>query len=142
MIMPNRISKEDYYMNIAKIVSMRSTCIRAHAGTVIVKNDTIVSTGYSGSPRGEPNCCDLGICERDRLRIEPGKNYELCLSIHSEANSIINAARSGVSIIDGDMYIYFERLDGQKKKHDGPCLMCSRMIKNAGIRALSFKEIV
>lgn len=142
MIMPNRISKEDYYMNIAKIVSMRSTCIRAHAGTVIVKNDTIVSTGYSGSPRGEPNCCDLGICERDRLRIEPGKNYELCRSIHSEANSIINAARSGVSIIDGDMYIYFERLDGQKKKHGGPCLMCSRMIKNAGIHVLSFKEIV
>jgi dCMP deaminase len=142
MIVPNRISKEDYYMNIAKIVSMRSTCIRAHAGTVIVKNDTIVSTGYSGSPRGEPNCCDLGICERDRLRIEPGKNYELCRSIHSESNSIINAARSGVSIIGGDMYIYFERLDGQKKKHGGPCLMCSRIIKNAGIHAIYFKEIV
>lgn len=140
--MPNRISKEDYYMDIAKIVSMRSTCIRAHAGTVIVKNDTIISTGYSGSPRGEPNCCDLGICERDRLRIEPGKNYELCRSIHSEVNSIINAARSGVSIIDGDMYIYFQRLDGKKKKHGGPCLMCSRMIKNAGIHSLSFKEVV
>lgn len=140
--MSNRISKEDYYMEIAKIVSMRSTCVRAYAGTIIVKNDTIVSTGYIGSARGEPNCCDLKICERHRLGIEPGKNYELCRSIHSEANAIINSARSGVSIIDGDMYVYFKRLDGQKKKHDSPCIMCSRMIKNAGIKKVIFKEIV
>lgn len=142
MNIADRILKEDYYMNIAKIVSMRSTCIRAHAGTIIVKNDVVISTGYNGSPRGEPNCCDLGVCERDKLKIEPGKNYELCRSVHSEANSIINAARSGVSIIDGDMYIYFERLDGQKKKHGGPCLMCSRMIKNVGIHNIFFEEVV
>lgn len=140
--MANRISKEEYYMKLAETVSLRSTCLRAHCGSVIIKNDTIVSTGYNGSPRGEHNCCDLGICERDRLRIEPGKNYELCRSIHSEANSIINAARNGVSVTGGKMYIYFERLDGQKKMHGGPCLMCSRMIKNAGIHALSFKEVV
>lgn len=69
-----RISKENWYMEIARIVSLRSTCIRAHAGAIIVVNDAIVSTGYSGSPRGEHNCCDIGICERDRLEIEPGKN--------------------------------------------------------------------
>jgi len=130
------------YMEIAKIVSMRSTCIRAHVGTVIIKNDTIVSTGYNGSPRGESNCCDLGICERYRLGIEPGKHYEICHSIHSEANAIINAARSGISVMDGDMYLYFERLDGQKIKHGGPCLMCSGMIKNVGIKKFIIKEVV
>jgi dCMP deaminase len=141
-IMPKRISKEDYYMEIAKIVSMRSTCIRARAGTIIIKNDAIVSTGYSGAPRGEHNCCDLGKCERNELGIEPGKNYEICRSIHSETNAIINAARNGVSVLDGLMYVYFERLDGQKKKHGSPCLMCSRIIKNAGIKKVIFKEIV
>jgi dCMP deaminase len=140
--MLSRISKEDYYMEIAKAVSMRSTCIRARVGTVIIKNDTIVSTGYNGSPRGGPNCCDLGICERDRLRIEPGKNYELCRSIHSETNSIINAARTGVSLTGGKMYIYFERLDGQKIMHGSPCKMCLRAIKNAGIKNYIFKEVV
>lgn len=129
-------------MEIARIVSLRSTCIRAHAGAIIVVNDAIVSTGYSGSPRGEPNCCDMGICERDRLGIEPGKNYELCRSIHAEANAIINAARNGVSIIGSIMYIYFERLDGQKKKHNDACFMCRRMIKNAGIEKYILKEIV
>lgn len=140
--MLNRISKEDYYMEIAKIISMRSTCIRARAGAIIVKNDAIVSTGYSGAPRGEPNCCDLGICERDRLGIEPGKNYELCRSIHGEMNAIINAARNGVSVLDGIMYIYFERLDGQKKKHGDVCLMCKRMITNVGIKRYILKEVL
>ncbi len=137
-----RISKEDWYMEIARLVSLRSTCLRAHAGSIIVKNDTIISTGYSGAPRGEPNCCDLGICERDRLGLKPGERYELCRSIHSEANAIINAARSGVSVFGGTMYIYFERLDGQKNTHGKPCLMCSRMMKNAGVNAFTFKEVV
>ncbi len=121
---------------------MRSTCTRARAGTVIIKNDSIISTGYNGSPRGEPNCCDLGMCERSKLGIRPGENYEICNGVHSEANAIINAARSGTSVIDADMYIYFERLDGQKVKHGGPCMMCSRMIKNAGIKKFVIKEIV
>lgn len=137
-----RISKEDWYMKIAQIVAQRSTCLRAIAGAIIVKNDAIISTGYSGSPRGEPNCCDLGICERDRLGISPGERYEICRSIHAEANAIINAARNGISVIDADIYIYFERLDGQKIKHGEPCLMCSRMIKNAGIKKYILKEIV
>lgn len=137
-----RISKEDWYMEIARIISLRSTCLRAHAGSIIVKNDAIISTGYSGAPRGEPNCCDLGICERDKLGIEPGKNYEICRSIHAEANAILNAAINGVSVLGGDLYLYFERLDGQKTKHNGPCLMCSRMIKNVGIKKFAIKEIV
>lgn len=138
----NRIGKEDWYMEIARIISLRSTCIRAHAGSIIVKNDAIVSQGYSGAPRGEPNCCDIGICERDRLGISPGQMYELCRSVHAEANAIINAARNGISVIDGEMYIYFERLDGQKKKHGDVCLMCKRMIKNSGIKKYILKEVV
>lgn len=137
-----RISKENWYMEIAKVISMRSTCIRAHAGSIIVKNDAIISTGYSGSPRCEPNCCDLGVCERDRLGLKPGERYELCRSVHAEANSILNAARNGVSVFGGTMYIFFERLDGQKTKHNGPCLMCSRMIKNVGIDKFVIKEVV
>ena len=137
-----RIGKDDWYMEIAKAISMRSTCIRARSGSVIIKNDVIVSTGYSGSSRGELNCCDIGICERDRLGIRPGERYEICRSVHSEANAIINAARSGTSVIDGDMYLYFERLDGQKTKHGGPCLMCSRIIRNAGIKKFVIREIV
>lgn len=137
-----RIGKEDYYMRIAEIISLRSTCLRAHAGAVIIKNDSIISTGYSGAPRGEENCCDIGICERDRLCIEPGKNYELCRSVHAEANAIINAARNGVSVMDGKMYIFFQRLDGKNKKCGDVCLMCHRMIKNAGIKEYVFKELV
>ena len=129
-------------MNIARDIAQRSTCLRAIAGAIVVKNDAIISQGYSGSPRGEPNCNDMGVCERDRLCIEPGKNYEICRSLHAEMNCIINAARNGVSVLDGDMYTYFERLDGQKKKHGSPCLICSRMIKNAGIKKVIFKEIV
>lgn len=129
-------------MEIARIISLRSTCIRAHAGSIIVKNDAIISQGYNGASRGEANCCDLRICERDRLGISPGQMYELCRSIHAEANAIINAARNGISVIDGDMYIYFERLDGQKKKHGDVCLMCKRMIKNSGIKTYILKEVV
>lgn len=137
-----RPSKEEYYMAIAKTVSERSTCLRAKAGAIIVKDDAIISTGYNGSARGEENCCDLGICERDRLGLKPGERYELCRSVHAEANAIINAARNGQSVVGGIMYIYFERLDGLKHKHGGPCLMCSRMIKNAGIKEWELKEIV
>ena len=137
-----RPDKDNYYFGIAKAISERSTCLRAKAGAIVVKNDTIISTGYVGSARGEDNCCDLGICERDRLKLKPGERYELCRSIHAEANAIINATRSGQSILDGTMYIYFERLDGRKEKHGGPCLMCQRMIKNAGIVEWKIQEVV
>lgn len=137
-----RISKEDWYMEIAKVISLRSTCIRAHAGAIIIKDDVVVSTGYSGSPRGKSNCCDSGICERDRLKIKPGQNYELCESVHAEINAIINAARHGVNIEGGKMYIYFERIDGNKTKHGGPCVMCKRALINVGIVDYSIKEVV
>ena len=137
-----RIDKQTYYLNIARAVSARSTCTRAKVGAIIVKDDVIISTGYVGSARCEDNCCDLGICERDRLKLNPGERYELCRSVHAEANSIINAARSGQSVVGGTMYIYFERLDGRKEKHGRPCVMCSRAIKNAGIVDWKFEEVV
>lgn len=137
-----RLSKDKYYQNIAKEVSERSTCLRAKVGAVIVKNDAIISTGYVGAARGEPNCCDVGECERMKLGILPGQRYELCKSVHAEANAIINAARNGHSVVDSVMYVYFERLDGGKIKHTGPCMMCARMINNAGIKRIYSEEIV
>lgn len=137
-----RPTKNEYYFELAKTISLRSNCLRAKVGAIIVKNDSIISTGYVGSPRGGINCCDVGRCKRTELGIEPGKNYEICESIHAEQNCIINAARNGQSVLDGTMYIYFERLDGQKKKHGSPCLMCQRMIKNAGIKEVKLMEIV
>jgi len=136
-----RLAKDKYYMAIAKVVAERSTCLRAKVGAIIVKDDTIIATGYVGSARGEPNCCDVGECERMKLNIPPGERYELCKSVHAEANAIINAARSGSNIVGANMYVYFERIDGGKIKHTGPCLMCARMIKNAGLTQVRVDEI-
>jgi len=136
-----RLAKDKYYMAIAKAVAERSTCLRAKVGAIIVKDDTIIATGYVGSARGEPNCCDVGECERMKLNIPPGERYELCKSVHAEANAIINAARSGSNIVGANMYVYFERIDGGKIKHTGPCLMCARMIKNAGLTQVRVDEI-
>ena len=134
-----RPSKDDYYIGIAHAVSMRSTCIRAHAGAVIVLNDRILSTGYSGSCRGDINCCDIGECERMRLNIKPGENYEKCKSVHAEANALLNTSSPAIG---GKMYLYFERFDEQNHVHGGPCTMCWRMIKNAGIKEFVICEIV
>ena len=127
-----RPSKDEYYLGIAKEVSKRSTCLRRRFGAIIVKNDTIVSTGYVGAPRKTPNCIDLGYCKREELKIKPGERYELCRSVHAEANAIINAARSGTSVLGGKMYVYGENIDGSPIDFE-PCKMCKRMIINAGI---------
>ncbi len=88
-----RVSKHNYYLDIAQTVSERSTCLRRRFGAIIVKNDVIISTGYNGSPRGRANCTDLGTCYREKLKIPRGERYELCRSVHSEANAIIAASR-------------------------------------------------
>ena len=92
----NRISKENYYLDIAQTVATRSTCLRKSFGAIIVKNDTIISTGYNGAPRGRKNCSDLGYCMRDNLGIPRGERYELCRSVHAEANAIIAASREQI----------------------------------------------
>ena len=91
--MDNRTSKQNYYLDIADSVLERSTCLRRKYGAIIVRNDEIISTGYNGAPRGRRNCSDLGRCTRETLRIPSGERYELCRSVHAEANAIISASR-------------------------------------------------
>ena len=91
-----RISKPNYYLDIAQTVAKRGTCLRRKFGCIIVKNDIIVSTGYNGAPRGRKNCCDMGFCQREHMGIPRGERYELCRSVHAEANAIISAARSEI----------------------------------------------
>jgi len=129
-----RLSKQNYYLNIAKEVAQRGTCRRRRFGAVIVRNDQIVSTGYVGAPRGAKNCLDLDECPRIKAKIPPGERYELCRSVHAEMNAVINAARAGVSILDGEMYVYGENSDGSLLDKSVPCKMCRRVIINAGLQ--------
>ncbi|MDD3735294.1 MAG: dCMP deaminase family protein [Candidatus Pacebacteria bacterium] len=128
-----RPTKEKYYLNIAKEVSGRCTCFRAKIGAVIVRDDQIVSTGYIGAPRGTKDCLERKNCLRDELNIPHGHRYELCRSVHAEQNCIINAARAGVSLLGGDMYIYSEDRDGNLTDAF-PCFICKKMIINAGLK--------
>ena len=128
----NRISKEDYYLNIAKAVSLRGTCLRRNYGAVIVKDDEIVSTGYTGNPRGSDNCIDIGTCFRIENNIPSGQNYEVCKSVHAEQNAIISANRH--EMIGSTLYLYGEDFKTKKELAVAlPCSICERMIINAGI---------
>lgn len=126
-----RISKTDYYLGIAKAVSLRSTCLRRRYGAVIVKNDEIIATGYNGAPRGEQNCCDTGECYRQRMGIPHGEQYEKCVSVHAEQNAIISASRS--EMIGATLYLYGWDVETGKSIDAAPCLICDRLIRNAGI---------
>ena len=126
-----RITKRDYYLSIAAEVAKRSTCLRRQYGAVIVKNDEIIATGYNGAPRGDENCCDVGSCWRDRHNIPHGEPYEKCVAVHAEANAIISASRN--EMIGSTLYLYgFEGFD-KPIDNPEPCIMCNRLIKNAGI---------
>jgi len=132
-----RPAKTQYYLNIAKEVAQRSTCLRRKFGTIIVRDDQIIATGYVGAPRGALNCTDTGTCEREKLQIPSGERYELCRSVHAELNAIINAARAGVSVLDGTMYLYGENIDGTLVEKLNACQMCRRAIINAGLEKLT-----
>ena len=126
-----RITKRDYYLSIAAEVAKRSTCLRRQYGAVIVKNDEIIATGYNGAPRGDENSCDVGSCWRDRHNIPHGEQYEKCVAVHAEANAIISASRN--EMIGSTLYLYgFEGFD-KPIDNPEPCIMCNRLIKNAGI---------
>ena len=129
----SRPNRDEYYLNIAKAVSVRSTCLRRQYGAVIVNHDEIVSTGYNGAPRGEPNCCDLGKCIKDELGLPHGEQYEKCVSVHAEENAIISAARK--DMIGAAIYIYGTQ-DGKKMEVVEPCSRCTRMMINAGLKYL------
>ncbi len=127
-----RTSKDLYYLGIAREVSTRSTCFRRAIGALIVRDDQIVSTGYVGAPRKTKDSLEHGYCLRDRLNIPHGERYELCRSVHAEQNAIINAARAGVSLLGGNMYIFGNSPDG-KVIDAFPCFICKKMIINAGL---------
>lgn len=136
MLNKKRISKDQYYINIAKEVAARSTCFRGWHGVIIVKDDQIISTGYVGAPRKTKDCFERENCLREELNIPHGQQYELCRSVHAEQNAIINAARAGVSLLGSKMYIYSIILDKNQEPHiidAAPCFICKKMIINAGI---------
>lgn len=123
--------KVNYYLDIAQSVSKRSTCFRAKYGSVIVKNDEIISTGYNGSPRGRKHCTELGYCRRQKLNIPRGERYEACRSVHSEMNAIISASRR--DMIGSSLFLVGTDLSGDYIEGVSCCSMCKRLIINAGI---------
>jgi len=125
-------------MSIAREVAQRATCMSMHFGCLIVKDDQIISTGYNGAPRKTKDCYELGNCLRRKMNIPSGQQYELCRSVHAEQNAIINAARAGVSLLGGDIYLYGERVfEGEKTQVKSyPCFICKKMLLNAGIKKI------
>ncbi len=127
-----RVDKDNYYLDIAETVIERGTCLRRNFGAIIVKNDEIVSTGYTGAPRGRKNCSDLGFCTREQLQIPRGERYELCRSVHAEANCIISAARRDT--LGATLYLAGrDAKTGALVSDACCCAMCKRMVINAGI---------
>lgn len=132
--MVSRLSKDEYYKNIALAVSKRSTCLKRRYGCIIVQNDEIIATGYNGSPRGEENCCDRGTCNRLHIPHNSG-DYGSCFAVHAEMNALLSAQRRDV--VGATMYIACEEVvDGEwvpVAEKSEPCPICSKMIRNAGI---------
>lgn len=134
-----RRDKVNYYLDIAEAVSQRCTCLRRMYGAVIVKNDSIISTGYVGSPRGRKNCTDLGYCIRSKMNIPRGERYELCRSIHAEANAIICASRD--EMIGSTLFLVgVEASDHTYIKNANCCSMCKRLVINAGIESVIIRD--
>ena len=135
----DRIDKTNYYLDIAEVVSERGTCLRNNYGSVIVKNDEIISTGYTGAPRGRKNCIDLGYCRRQINKTQSGTGYELCRSVHSEQNAIISAKRK--DMIGSTLYLVgINKRNGEYITDNYPCTLCKRMIINAGIKQVVMRD--
>jgi len=128
----DRKDKENYYLDIAETVALRCTCRRRRYGAIIVLNDEIIATGYNGAPRGRKNCLDRNTCMRDELGIPSGERYELCRSVHAEANAIISASRRDMI----GSTLYMTGIDAQTNElleETSSCSMCKRLIINSGI---------
>jgi dCMP deaminase len=135
----DRVSKHNYYLDIAQTVAERSTCLRKKYGAIIVKDDAIIATGYNGAPRGRQNCNDLNFCMREKLQIPRGERYELCRSVHAEANAIISAPRD--QMLGATLYqTCVSPEDGSIVGKICSCMMCKRMIINAGITKVIFRN--
>ena len=134
-----RRDKNNYYLDIAEAVLQRGTCLRKLYGAVIVKNDEIISTGYVGSPRGRKTCTDMGYCIRQNLNIPRGERYELCRSVHAEANAIISASRE--SMLGSTLYLVgIDVATHDYVKDASCCSMCKRMVINAGISRVIIRD--
>jgi dCMP deaminase len=129
-----RPTRDQYYLNIAKEIGDRSTCLRHKMGVLILKDDQIIASGYIGAPRKTKDCLERGECLRDKLKIPHGTKYEVCRSVHAEQNAIINAARAGVSLLGGDMYMHSLNPKTGLENDALPCFFCKRMIINAGLK--------
>ena len=135
----DRRDKINYYLDIAEVVSERGTCLRRNFGAIIVKNDQIISTGYVGAPRGRQNCCDLGYCTREKLQIPRGERYELCRSVHAEANAIISASRR--DMVGGTLYLVGrDARTGELLGDATSCSMCRRLVINAGLKEVVIRR--
>ena len=134
-----RISKTNYYLDIAETVMERATCLRRLYGAIIVKNDEIISTGYNGAPRGRKNCVDMGYCTREAMQVPRGERYELCRSVHAEANAIISAARR--DLVGSTLYLVGRDARTKELLTDATsCSMCRRLIINAGVRQVIIRK--
>ena len=135
----DRISKENYYLDIAQTVLERATCLRRVYGAIIVKNDEIISTGYNGAPRGRANCSDLGYCSREAMNIPRGQRYELCRSVHAEANAIISASRR--DMVGGTIYLVGRNAATGELLNDATsCSMCRRLVINSGLEKVVIRK--
>ena len=134
-----RISKENYYLDIAETVLERATCLRRVYGAIIVKNDEIISTGYNGAPRGRKNCVDMGFCTREAMQVPRGQRYELCRSVHAEANAIISASRR--DMVGSTLYLVGKDAQNGVLLGDATsCAMCRRQVINAGISKVVIRK--
>jgi len=143
----SRPTRREHFLNRAKVVAERSTCLRRKVGAIIVDKDGVqLSSGYVGAPRNMKHCIDIGKCLRIELKIPSGQHYELCRSAHAEQNAITNAARTGTRIADGEMYISSEKVKeaydntDEKEKVYGPCIICKKEIINAGLKKVHMRE--
>jgi len=118
----NRPSWDEYFLEIASLVAKRSTCLRRKVGALVVKDRRILATGYNGTPSGIRHCAEAG-CVRDKLKIPSGERHELCRGLHAEQNVLLQASLHGVSLKDSALYVTHQ-----------PCLICAKMIINAGIK--------
>jgi dCMP deaminase len=123
-----RPSWEEYFMDIAKLVARRSTCLRRQVGAVIVKDKNILATGYNGTPSGITHCAETG-CLREQLKIPSGERHELCRGLHAEQNVIVQAAKHGINIDGATLYCT-----------NSPCIICSKMIINAGVKEIIYLD--
>ena len=137
--MMERRNKINYYLDLAEMVAQRGTCLRRLYGSVIVNNDEVVSTGYVGAPRGRKNCSDMQICIREKMNVPRGERYELCRSVHSEANAIISAPRD--KMIGASLFLVGkDAKSGEYVENGNCCSMCKRMIINAGIQQVYLRD--